>query len=210
MAKKNAFNYFKAFEQQAALAVQEADILIEAVESFSSAEELKPVLDRMHQVENQGDEINHDIFGNVAVEFITPIEREDIISLSQNLDSVLDDIEDVVLRMYMFDVKSMDENAHAFAVIIKNACVALSTLMQELETYKKHPKEIHALLVKVNDCEEEGDRLYMAANRNLYDAADPDPINVVAWTEIYKRMERCCDACEHVADTVSMVLLKNS
>ena len=27
--------------------------------------------------------------------------------------------------------------------------------------------------------------------------------------KIFDRMEKCCDACEHVADTMSTILLKN-
>ena len=35
MAKRNAFDYFEAFEKVSALAVQEAEVLIETVECFA-------------------------------------------------------------------------------------------------------------------------------------------------------------------------------
>ncbi len=210
MAKKKAFNYFKAFEEFSTLAVQESDVLIEAVEDLTKGLDVEALIKRVHHLENQGDEINHRICENTAIEFITPIEREDIIGLAQALDSVLDEIEDVVFRFYMFDVKEIPADALAFARIIRNATVELNQLMSELEGFKKRPKELRALLIKVNDSEEEGDRLYMSAIRGLFTQEDADPVDVLRWTEIYKHMERCCDACEHAADIVGTVLLKNS
>ena len=211
MAKKNAFDYFEAFEQLSELGVQEAEVLVQFMEDYETcAGELKPLIDRVHALENQGDEINHHIFEKTAVEFITPIEREDILELAHQLDTVLDDIEDVVFRFYMFNVSAIPEKAVEFAKIIKDAAVALNQLMSKLSGFKKHPKELHELLIKVNDFEEMGDRLYMSAIRGLFTAENADPVDVLRWTEIYKRMERCCDACGHAADAVSTVLLKNS
>lgn len=211
MAKKNAFDYFEAFEQLSELGVHEAEVLVQFMEDYETcAGELKPLIDRIHALENQGDEINHHIFEKTAVEFITPIEREDILELARQLDTVLDDIEDVVFRFYMFNVSAIPEKAVEFAKIIKDAAVALNQLMSKLSGFKKNPKELHELLIKVNDFEEMGDRLYMSAIRGLFTAENADPVDVLRWTEIYKRMERCCDACEHAADAVSTVLLKNS
>lgn len=211
MAKKNAFDYFEAFEQVASLAVKEAEVLIETVESFANdVVDVNPLIVRVHQLENRGDEINHAIFENTAIEFITPIEREDIVALARALDTVLDEIEDVVFRFYMFNVRQVPESAMSFAHVIKNATQELNQAMKQLKGFKKHSKEVHALLVKVNDYEEEGDRLYMGAIRELFTRPNADSVDVLRWTEIYKRMERCCDACEHAADAVSTVLLKNS
>ena len=41
-----------------------------------------------------------------------------------------------------------------------------------------------------------------------YDYADL--LEIIAWREIYDYMEDCADACEHVADTVATVVMKNT
>ena len=38
----------------------------------------------------------------------------------------------------------------------------------------------------------------------------PDAVEILSWTTIYDRFEKCCDMCEHVADSVELVILKNS
>ena len=121
-----------------------------------------------------------------------------------------DDRPYVELTVYSEMADYSGEQVGWFAKIIKDAAVALNQLMSKLSGFKKNPKELHELLIKVNDFEEMGDRLYMSAIRGLFTAENADPVDVLRWTEIYKRMERCCDACEHAADAVSTVLLKNS
>ena len=37
-----------------------------------------------------------------------------------------------------------------------------------------------------------------------------DPIEIISWREIYIYMEKCADACEHVADAVESVIMKNT
>ena len=115
MGKRDKFDYFDAFEKQTEVAVQEAELLIEAIESFTEAEHLKEVMERAHELEHKGDEINHAIFKTVATDFITPIEREDIINMSQYLDNIIDYIEDVMQRFYMYDVHFIHHDALEFA-----------------------------------------------------------------------------------------------
>ena len=37
-----------------------------------------------------------------------------------------------------------------------------------------------------------------------------DPIEVLAWTETFRHMERCCDACEHAANVIESIVMNNS
>ena len=37
-----------------------------------------------------------------------------------------------------------------------------------------------------------------------------DVLYIIAWTEIFNYFEKCADACEHVADTVGSIVMKNS
>ena len=68
MAKKGKFNYFDAFEQQIEIALEESEILVEAIENFESADKLEDILKRAHEVEHRGDEVNHDIHTSVSVD----------------------------------------------------------------------------------------------------------------------------------------------
>ena len=72
--------------------IEEADLLIEALENFTKADDLEPYMERAHQIEHRGDAVNHAILENVATDFITPVDREDIIEMCQALDDIVDDL----------------------------------------------------------------------------------------------------------------------
>ena len=208
MARKQRFDYFEVYAQLTQLAVKEADLLIESFRNYTNASELPPTLDAVHELEHQGDQLNHAIFQNVATDFMPPVDREDIIELAHAFDNILDCIEDVLLHMYMFDIRTMPENALKLADLIKKSCEGLDGAMADFKNFKK-TKGFRQHIVDVNSYEEEADRVYLEAMRHLHTADNEDPMHVLVWSRTYTRMERCCDACEHAADVMATVVLKN-
>lgn len=208
MGNKRKFDYFNAFEALSEVAVAEADLLIEAIEGFTEAGALGDTMTRAHELEHKGDEINHAIFKSVATDFITPIEREDIIELAQTLDDIIDYIEDVMQRFFMYDVHFMHRDAPEFAGLIKQSCMALDRAMEDFRNFKKS-KKFKSLIIDVNNYEEEADALFMKVIRSLHTDDRENPMRVLVWSQIFDRMEKCCDACEHAADTMNTILLKN-
>lgn len=208
MAKKDKFSYFDAFEQQVDIASEEVEILIEAIENFTTAEDLQPLLEKAHEIEHRGDEVNHIILTNVSTDFITPIERGDIIELAQNLDTLTDMIEGVLQRFYMFDIHFMHPQAIEFATIIKKSLKALRKAMGTFREFKK-VKKIRAMVEDVNQLEEQADELYMRTIRHLYTVDAENAVRVEVWSRLFDRLEGTCDACETVADTMANIMLKN-
>lgn len=208
MAKKTKFDYFEAFEKQVDIASEEAELLIEAIENFTTAEDLRSVLERAHAIEHRGDQVHHEILTAVSVDFITPMEPEDIIELTQDLDDVTDKIEGVIQRFYMFDVHFMHERAITFAQIIQKSLNALRKSMSSFRQFKK-VKKIRAMVEDVNQLEEKADDLYVETIRHLYTVDAENAIRVEVWSRLFDRMEETCDSCKTVADTMSSIMLKN-
>ncbi len=208
MAKKNKFNYFDAFEQQVDIASEEADLLVEAIENFKDAESLRDVLDRAHEIEHRGDMVNHEIRTSVSIDFITPFDREDIIELANDLDDVIDMIEGVIQRFYMFDVHFMHPRAMEFAKVIQKSLKALRKSMGSFREFKK-VKKIRAMVEDVNNQEETADAMYVEAIRELYTTDAENAVRVEVWSRLFDRLEAICDATKTVADTMSTIMLKN-
>ena len=113
-----------------------------------------------------------------------------------------------MLRVYMNNVHEIEPDALAMADVVIRCCDAVRELLVEFREFKKS-KKIKDLVIRINDFEEEADKLFMNSMRKLY-AASEDPIRIIAWRDIYIYLERCADACEHVADVVESVIMKNS
>ena len=100
MAKKQDVYYFNNFVACAEESCHAAHLLKDVLANFNP-DDLTGRLDEMHAIETRADGRKHEAMDRLAKEFIPPIEREDIITLSQYLDDLTDKIEDVLLRIYM-------------------------------------------------------------------------------------------------------------
>ncbi|NLC54112.1 MAG: DUF47 domain-containing protein [Firmicutes bacterium] len=207
MARKKEDNYFTTFVELVQYSCDAAVLLNEIVNDFK-VEELEMKIKEMHEIEHAGDKGRHAMVKKLAREFITPIEREDIIALGDAIDNVTDTIEDVLLRFYMFNIAVMREDAIKMASIIVQCCEALKEAVAEFANFRKS-QTLHQLIVEINRLEEEGDALFVTALRNLF-VNEKDPIQIMAWRETFDYMEKCCDACEEVSEVIESVMMKNS
>ena len=76
------FDYFDSFIEQTEVCLEEADLLLKTVEEFTTAEAVKEICERAHEIEHRGDLINHAIYNSIATDFITPIERDDLLAIA--------------------------------------------------------------------------------------------------------------------------------
>ena len=207
MAKKSDNYYFENFIQCVECGCQAAMMLEENLANFD-VNRLSENLDELHKIEHDADKKKHEMMGVLVKAFITPIEREDIILLSQCIDEVTDQIEDVLIRIYINNVHTIRPEALQFTKVIIRCCKVLKEIMEEFANFKKS-KTLHGLIIEINALEEEGDRLFIDSMRRLHTEVT-DPLEIIAWREIYNFLEKCCDACEHVADAGESVIMKNT
>ena len=208
MSKARTNEYFEGFVFGMESACKAAEYL-EHVVAHYDPEKLGEQVDEMHAIEHEADLNKHKLMQKLAKEFITPIEREDIILLLQQIDNVTDFIEDVVRKMFMYNTKAMRTEALEFAAIIKQCCYESRDALKELPGFQKNSERLEQAIVKVNDYEEQGDRLYCAAMRRLY-CENAEAQDRITWTKLFDWMEACCDACEDVMESVELVVMKNS
>ena len=208
MKRRKEFDYFQFFIEIAEAANKAADFLAEAIVHFDMAK-LQKQVEQMHKIENDADMMKHAMLTHLAHEFITPIEREDIVALAQQLDNVVDSIDDIMQRLYMFNVQSIRPDAKAFCDQIVKAARALLKVAQDFRNFKKS-KDIKGYCISVNTVESDGDKMFAANMRRLYTDSATDIREVMVWTTIFEGLENCLDACEDAVDIVESVIMKNT
>ena len=207
MAKKGDRYYFDNFIACVECSCRAAALLGETLKHYSK-EDMAKKREQIHEIEHEADRKKHELMNMLNKAFITPIEREDIVSLAQNLDDITDTIEDVFLRLYICGIDTVKQNAIEMTDIVITACDALKSAMEEFPEFRKSTK-LKEHLIRINDLEEKCDHLYIEGMRVLH-ADGGDVLKVIAWRDIYSYLERCMDACEHAADIVEAVIMKNS
>jgi predicted phosphate transport protein (TIGR00153 family) len=207
MARKKDYNYFDKFIELVDYSCKCAVILNDTLANFdpnTTDEKVK----ELHSIEHAGDLAKHEMMSQLAREFIAPIEREDIVNLSQEIDDITDSIEEVLMKIHMFNISSIKPEALEFTKLIEKCSNTLKVALEEFHNYRKS-STLKDKLIEVSYLEEEGDRLYYDTIRNLY-VNSKDSLELYVWTEVYDLLEKCCDACAHTADTVESVVMKNS
>lgn len=206
MAKKDN-NYYKMFSDIANDAIKAAYQLEKTVKNYNP-EKIEKLTKNMHEIEHGADLKKHEMMKRLISEFITPIEREDIATLSYLLDEVLDSIEEVFQLFFMYNVQTIRPETIDFVELIVRSTEALKACFDEFEYFRKSDL-IVSKIVEVNVIEELADDLYIKAIKDIY-SKEKDPIKVMTWIRIFDRLEKICDECEHVADTIASVIMKNS
>lgn len=207
MARKQDAYYFDNFTACAEEACQAASLLRRVLGDFRP-QELEKYLEEIHEIEHRADGKKHEMLDRLAKEFIPPIEREDIVELSQNIDTMTDQVEDVLMRIYMGNVREIEPDALDMTDVVIRCCEKVRELLKAFSDFRRS-RNLKELIIEINELEETSDCLFMKSMRKLHTECS-DPLHIIVWREIYIYLERCADACEHVADTVESVVMKNS
>jgi predicted phosphate transport protein (TIGR00153 family) len=199
--------YYDEFVALIGYSCKAAKKLQHILQSFDT-ETLPAERDEMHTIEHEADREKHKMMEKLVREFITPIEREDIIDLAQSIDEVTDKVEDVLMRIYMYHIDSIRAEALEFADLIVKCCDNLMEALKEFYNFRKQTN-IHDHVVEVNTLEEKGDKLYVDTVHQIYGEDEKTAVKI-GWVRTFDRLEDCCDACEQVANLIESIIMKNT
>ncbi len=207
MAKKQDAYYFNNFKECAEYSAASAKLLYKIMSDFN-AEKLHDYLNEIHEIEHAADIKKHEMSEVLIKAFITPIDREDIVEVSRELDDLTDRIEDVLIKLYCNDVKEIRGDALELVKIVVDCSDAVLELMEEFPKFKRS-KKLKENVININSLEEKSDRKFIECMHKLH-STEQNAIEVLVWHEIYTYIEKCSDTAEHIADIVESVVMKNS
>ncbi len=207
MANKADKFYFENFIAAGECSKKAAEFLENYLKNYD-ASQITDYLVRIHEIEHDGDLKRHEMSAALAKAFVTPVDREDLALISNNIDHVTDVIEEVVQRLYVDRIQTILPEAITFSEKIVECCTLMTDMLREFENFKK-PAKLREMIIQLSNKEEECDALYLKSFLAIYDHCT-DPLEIIFWRGIFDRLEKCADACEHVGDVVEMVVMKNT
>ena len=207
MGKRKKYDYHKGFIKLSEYSLRCSEMLNDILLNYNEINRNKKIIE-MHKIEQEADDEKHDMMNCLMKEFLPPIEREDIINLANRIDDVTDYVEDVLIHLDIYHVKKLNPEIIKFSQLIVECCKNLKETLKEFTHFKKS-SNLQDKIIEINCLEEEGDTLYADTVRKLYKSSK-DPIELLIWTEIFARLEKCFDACKDVADGITAIVINNS
>jgi predicted phosphate transport protein (TIGR00153 family) len=157
-------------------------------------------------IETSGDQITHDLINLLNTQYVTPFDREDIYELATAVDDVVDFIDEATELLDLYSVETPTRQAVEQSRILVLAVEQLSTALGRL----KGMRGVQEAIVELKRLEDEADRVLHDAIAALFRDDRIDPLIVIRWKDIYDALEEAIDACEHAANVIGNILVKNA
>jgi uncharacterized protein len=194
--------FFEMFKESAQNLLKGAEALKDLVEDYADVErKVREIKD----IEHQGDVIFHRIVDRVNKTFVTPLDREDIYELVNELDNALDAIEGVSSRFFYFKIDKPTPESIQMINIVYKAAVEIKKAIDNLKTFN----DLLPFCVEINRLENEADIISREMIGKLLDE-ETDWRKALKWKEIYGRLETAADHCEDIANVIESIVVKNA
>jgi len=195
--------FFAMFEQMCSTLQQGAETLHELLRDHGN---VAVTVQRIKDIEHQGDELTHAVIRRLNQTFITPFDREDIHKLASSIDDVLDFVNSAAERMLIYKIEAPPKAAAELSEIIVRQSKELSTAVALLESKKEN---VINHCVEIKRLEGEADYIARKAIGSLFEH-ERDPIALIKLKEIYETLETATDKAEDAANVLESVVLKSA
>ena len=193
--------FFELFTRASANARDMAHVLLELLEGWPGSREL--LLD-MRELEHEGDRLTREVIDLLNRTFVTPLDRDDMYALATAIDDVCDHIDEAASRVVSYGVKEVRLQAREQAQTIRRAAGKLADAVALLEGFQ----DSRAHLAELRELEHVGDRILHDSISSLF-MARHEPLDVIRWKDIHESLEAAMNACEHAANVLEAIIVKN-
>jgi predicted phosphate transport protein (TIGR00153 family) len=197
--------FFDYFDELAEKIEQGSKLFLEMAQAHDYSDAR---IARLKEIEHEADGITHKAYETMHKNFFMPIDREDICTLVNNLDDIMDLIESTAVLINLYKVKKTSDEIIKQALILNEATTKGKSIIHALRDMKNAEK-ILAACVEIHTLENAGDMVLRTIMSDLFEK-EKDPIELIKWKEIIELLEDSIDACEKAANIVEGIVLKNA
>jgi predicted phosphate transport protein (TIGR00153 family) len=204
-------NFFELFNQHGDRIVEGARAFILLIQNYADPQLRDKYAEEVGNAERQADRITAEVNRLLHKTFITPIDREQIHSLINAMDDILDLLQDASETMSLYDVRAMTDDVLRLGDLSAKCCERV----QHAVTLLPRISQVEAAEAAIKTCEEidklesDADRVMRAAMSRLF-REEKDVRELIKLKAIYELLESISDRCEDVANLIEGVVLENS
>ncbi len=202
-------NFFDLYEKLAEKIIEGVELLEEITRNYSK---LPEAAKNLNKLENEADEIVHQVIENLYYDHTRVTEEKgDIRFLVHNMDNVIDAIEKAVNRLNIYRIKDLPPTLPKFVPYLKKAAGEIKRGVKALRNIRKNDAILADCCVKINDMENEADRVHREWLSKIVGESTSDIEDfkeTLAIKEIIEALEYAMDQCEDVANILETFRLK--
>jgi hypothetical protein len=161
---------------------------------------------RVTRAEKDEDELRRILIDELNRTFVTPIDREDIFSLSRSIDDILDYANSTVDEMVILGVQP-NSFLQRMVSLLRDAGAEIHMAML---TLKDHPAVANEHAMRAKALENRVETVYREALADLFKGpADSEKImGILKLREIYRHLSNCADRGDEAGNIIADIVVK--
>ena len=191
----------KLIEKQSSITLAGMDLLISYLNDHSH-----DTADQLTMKEKEADEVRRILIDELNRTFVTPMDREDIFSLSRTIDDILDYAYSTVSEMEILNVASTPYTIR-IASLLRDAAYEIHLAVKRLD---KHPGVAidHAQRAKALENRVEG--VYREALADLFSGPKDvhHIVEMLKLREVYRHLSNAADRGDEAANVIANIVVK--
>lgn len=195
--------YFTMLTQCASHLIRGSQLLAQLVTAEKSQRASRAK--ELHEVEHAADESTHAIVKKVNASFVTPLDRDDLLSLASHIDDCMDYIDEAGDLIVLYKIDELAPEIIELVEILQR-CAELT--VQAVPRLQKMDS-LQDYWVEINRLENQGDKIYRKAIADLFDRED-DAKTIIKQKDVILTLEAAVDAFETLANTIEAITVKES
>jgi predicted phosphate transport protein (TIGR00153 family) len=161
---------------------------------------------KVRMLEKEADEVRRILIDELNRTFVTPIDREDIFSLSRAIDDVIDYANTTVEEMVILKVMP-NSFLPRMVSLLREAAYEIHQAMLRL---KDHPNVASDHAIRAKALENRVEHVYREAIADLF--SGPEDIHhvmdMLKLREIYRHLSNCADRGDEAANVITDIVIK--
>jgi uncharacterized protein len=200
--------FFDLLEAGAEEAKASVDLFSAYLKKLANSNGAHVTLDDFVQARRKEKRIRHLMTEELSKTFVTPLEREDIESLSFALYRIPKQVEKIVERLSIYPGRVPHSAFQRQAELMSQAAEAVAFMVKQLRVGAKIEK-IREANDRLQYAEGEADKVMLGLLKDLY-TGPYDAKELVILQELYEMVEQAVDRCRNAGNIVVQIVLKHS
>jgi uncharacterized protein len=161
---------------------------------------------RVSQIEKEADELRRIVTAELNRTFITPLDPEDIYSLSRTIDEITDYADTTADEMQLFGLRGNNYLKQMVALVLEGAQEIHLAMMR----LKDHPAVAGEHASRARSLENRVEKVYRHAVAESLDRAQDvaKVVEALKYREVYRHLSNAADRYAEAADVVNHIVVK--
>ncbi|MFT3665984.1 DUF47 domain-containing protein [Piscinibacter sp.] len=204
-------NFFELFNQHGAHIVDGARAFILLIQNYADLDLREKYAGEVVSAERSADRVTAEVNRLLHKTFITPIDREQIHSLINAMDDILDLLQDATETLSLYDVRVMTDEVLRLGDLSAKCCERVQHAVSLLPRISQPASAEAAIKTceEIDKLESDADRVMRGAMSRLF-REETDVRELIKLKAIYEQLESISDRCEDVANLIEGIVLENA